>query len=116
MYVWIPVESASISAIPMIPILPAKDVSNVLVFFVIRLLSESESAVKKDIEGFLFFFFSSLKACFLSFSLSCARPASRAAIIAASSSVASYGCESLITSPSESLIIREAYSSASSGL
>ena len=43
------------SAIPIIPILPANEVSTVLAFFVIRLLSESESAVFK-VSGFFLIF------------------------------------------------------------
>ena len=38
---------------PMMPMLPAKAVRNVLPFFVIRLLRERESAVAKRIEVFL---------------------------------------------------------------
>ena len=44
------------SAIPIIPILPAKAVRIVLVFFVIRLLKLKDNAVKNDIEVFGFFF------------------------------------------------------------
>ena len=39
-----------ISAMPMMPMLPAKAVSTVRVFFVIRLFNESASAVKKLME------------------------------------------------------------------
>ena len=38
------------SAMPMMPMLPAKAVRSVLAFFVIRLLSERESAVIKLME------------------------------------------------------------------
>ena len=38
---------------PMMPMLPAKLVRNVRPFLVIRLFSESESAVRPDIERFL---------------------------------------------------------------
>ena len=50
-----PFESESISAMPIMPMLPAKAVRMVRAFLVMRLLSERESAVKKLIEGrFLF--------------------------------------------------------------
>ena len=54
-----PVESARINAMPIMPIEPAKDVKKVLPFFVERLFKLSESAVKKDMEVRFFF-------CFLS--------------------------------------------------
>ena len=41
------------SAMPMMPMLPAKAVSKVRAFFVMRLFVESASAVKKLIEVFL---------------------------------------------------------------
>ena len=41
-----------ISAMPMMPMLPAKAVSSVLAFLVIRLFIERESAVKKPMEVF----------------------------------------------------------------
>ena len=48
-----PLLSDKISAMPIIPMLPAKAVKNVRPFFVIRLLSDSDSAVPKLIEVFL---------------------------------------------------------------
>ena len=54
-----PVESARINAMPIMPIEPAKEVKKVLPFFVERLFKLSESAVKKDMEARFFF-------CFLS--------------------------------------------------
>ena len=54
-----PVESARINAMPIMPIEPAKEVKKVLPFFVERLFKLSESAVKKDMEVRFFF-------CFLS--------------------------------------------------
>ena len=59
MYALTPAETAKISAIPIIPMLPANDVRNVRPFFVIRLLSERERAVKKDIDFFFLAFFCS---------------------------------------------------------
>ena len=49
-YAFIPVERARISEMPIIPMLPAKLVRIVLVFFVRRFLRLKERAVKKDIE------------------------------------------------------------------
>ena len=46
-----PLERESISAMPMMPMLPAKAVSMVRPFFVIRLLSERLRAVRKDMLG-----------------------------------------------------------------
>ena len=46
-----PVESAKISAMPMIPMLPAKEVIKVRPFLVRRLLKDSDSAVNMDMEG-----------------------------------------------------------------
>ena len=50
-----PLLSDRMSAMPIIPMLPAKAVKNVRPFFVIRLLSESDSAVPKPIDGFFSF-------------------------------------------------------------
>ena len=55
MYVFTPVESARIVAIPMIPIEPAKAVRKVLPFFVRRLFALSRSDVKNDIAAFFTF-------------------------------------------------------------
>ena len=46
-----PFESESMSAMPIMPMLPAKAVSMVRAFLVMRLLSERESAVRKLMEG-----------------------------------------------------------------
>ena len=51
-YAWKPLESERISAMPIIPMLPANEVRKVRTFLVSRLFIESESAVKNDIEGF----------------------------------------------------------------
>ena len=48
-----PLLSDKISAMPMMPMLPAKAVKKVRPFFVIRLLSDSDSAVPKLIEVLL---------------------------------------------------------------
>ena len=45
-----PFESDMISAMPMMPMLPAKAVSTVRVFFVIRLFSDRDKAVRKLID------------------------------------------------------------------
>ena len=50
-----PVDSARISAIPMMPMEPAKDVSTVLPFLVERLFMLSPRAVKNDIDVFFLF-------------------------------------------------------------
>ena len=64
-----PVWSDSISAMPIMPMLPANEVSSVRAFLVIRLFSESDSAVRKDIDVFPLWralFFASLPARFSS--------------------------------------------------
>ena len=53
MYFWNPDDSDNISAIPMIPILPANAVKNVLPFFVMRLFRLNENAVNRLMEVFL---------------------------------------------------------------
>ena len=53
MYRLMPLARARIAAIPIIPIEPAKAVMNVLPFFVNKLLTERDMAVKKDIFLFL---------------------------------------------------------------
>ena len=50
-----PFESDRISAMPIMPMEPAKAVRMVRAFLVIRLLSESPSAVKNDMEVFFVF-------------------------------------------------------------
>ena len=77
------------------PILPAKEVSIVLPFFVIRLFKLSDNAVKKLIETLL-----------LAFEV----------LSSFSSSSLLYGFESSIIFPSKILIILEEYSSAKFGL
>ena len=47
-----PLERDNISAMPMMPMDPAKEVRMVRPFLVIRLLRDREKAVKKDMEGF----------------------------------------------------------------
>ncbi|CDC61056.1 unknown [Clostridium sp. CAG:448] len=42
---------------PMMPILPAKEVRNVRAFLVSRLFMDKDMAAKKDMEGFLGAFF-----------------------------------------------------------
>ena len=51
-YVFTPFDNDNISAIPIIPIEPAKDVKIVLPFFVLKLLKLSDSEVKNDIVVF----------------------------------------------------------------
>ena len=79
--------------------LPANAVRIVLVFLVIRLLKERESAVKKDIDVFCFFpdFF-----VFFSDALTLA---SSLALISASISSNEYGLESSVITPSNNLTI-----------
>ena len=48
-----PLDSDRISAMPMMPMLPAKAVRKVRTFLVMRLFMESPSAVGKRMEGFL---------------------------------------------------------------
>ena len=79
--------------------LPANAVRIVLVFLVIRLLNERESAVKNDIDVFCFFpdflvFFSDVLAL-----------ASSLALISASISSNEYGLESSVITPSNNLTI-----------
>ena len=92
-----PVETESISAIPIIPILPANAVRSVRPFFVIRLFLERANAVKNDMDGFLTFFCSFLPigSVLVSFV---------------------YGSESDIIFPSNNFMVLVAYCSASSGL
>ncbi len=95
-----PLESESISAMPIMPMLPAKLVRKVRAFFVSRLSSESESAVKKDIPmPFLLFRF-----CFFFAAAFCCGAGCFS------------GAVSETTSPSWSETMRVAYFSASSGL
>ena len=82
------------SAMPMIPMEPAKDTSTVLVFFVHRLLKLSASAVRKFIEALPRFLCTGLMP----------------------SSSGLYGLLSSVILPSLSLTILFAYFSASSGL
>jgi hypothetical protein len=53
-YAFTPVETERIRAIPIIPMLPAKEVKKVRPFFVIRLFKERRRAVKKDMDLFFF--------------------------------------------------------------
>ena len=99
MYNWIPFEIDRIIAIPIIPMLPANAVRIVLVFLVIRLLKESESAVKNDIEVFCFF------PDFLVFFSDALTLASSLALISASISSNEYGLESSVITPSNNLTI-----------
>ena len=92
MYLLTPFDIDSISAMPIMPMLPAKAVSTVLPFFVIRLLSESDRLVKKPILALP--------------DLTLSR----------SSVSGEHGSESSVTSPSLSRTILVAYFSASSGL
>ena len=55
MKVWKPSESERISEMPMMPMLPAKEVRIVRAFFVMRLLSERENAVPVLMEMRFFF-------------------------------------------------------------
>ena len=87
-----PLDSAKMSAIPIMPMEPAKLVKKVRAFFVIKLFSDRESAVKKDME--VFFAFSGK----------------------AGSSRESNGWVSSVILPSFRRMIRLAYWSASSGL
>ena len=103
MYACIPFESERISAIPMIPMLPAKDVSIVLAFLVRRLLKDRETAVGKDIFFFL---------AFLSFAFTSATAVSGALTAYSPSN----GSVSSMTLPSLSFTIRVEYSLARSGL
>ncbi len=93
MYALTPVDSASISAMPIMPIEPAKEVIIVLPFLVRRLLKLKASEVRK---------------------LILALP--RLPCFSACTSFAVNGSVSSIILPSLSLIILVAYSSASSGL
>ena len=81
-----------IKAIPIIPMLPAKDVKNVRAFFVIKLFKLNEQAILKDMPGL----FNTLVSTFISCSLK--------------------GLESDTKEPSFKRIIRLEYSSANCGL
>ena len=122
MYFWNPLDTESMSAMPMIPMLPAKAVSRVLAFLVMRLFSDSCSAVFIDID-LLCLPLALLAARFGTSAASA--PASPAAAPAAGRAPAlsitgsvpgTNGSESLMTCPSDSLTILVEYSSASSGL
>lgn len=56
MYLFTPVERDNISAMPIIPIEPAKEVSRVLAFFVFKLLKLKDNAVRNDMEDFPCFY------------------------------------------------------------
>ena len=99
MYNWIPFEIERIIAIPIIPMLPANAVRIVLVFLVIRLLKESESAVKNDIDVFCFF------PDFLFFFSDALTLTASLALISASISSNEYGSESSVITPSNNLTI-----------
>ena len=102
MYCWKPCETESIRAMPIMPMLPAKAVSSVRAFLVIRLLSESCRAVAIDMD---------LLRRLL------ARPLFFATAAAESGAAAgTNGSVSLITWPSDSLTMRVEYCSASSEL
>ena len=81
-----------IKAIPIMPMLPAKDVKNVRAFFVIKLFKLNEQAILKDMPGL----FNTLVSTFISCSLK--------------------GLESDTKVPSFKRIIRLEYSSANCGL
>ena len=81
-----------IKAIPIIPMLPAKDVKNVRAFFVIKLFKLNEQAILKDMPGL----FNTLVSTLVSVSLK--------------------GLESDTKVPSFKRIIRLEYSSANCGL
>ena len=81
-----------IKAIPIIPMLPAKEVKNVRAFFVIKLFKLNEQAILKDMPGL----FNTLVSTFISCSLK--------------------GLESDTKVPSFKRIIRLEYSSANCGL
>ena len=81
-----------INAIPIMPMLPAKDVKNVRAFFVIKLFKLNEQAILKDMPGL----FNTLVSTFISCSLK--------------------GLESDTKEPSFKRIIRLEYSSANCGL
>ena len=81
-----------IKAIPIIPMLPAKEVKNVRAFFVIKLFKLNEQAILKDMPGL----FNTLVSTFISCSLK--------------------GLESDTKEPSFKRIIRLEYSSANCGL
>ena len=98
-YVVMPCETAKIRAMPMIPILPANEVSAVLPFFVNRFFSDSPNDVANDIDGSFFL-------SVLDFSFRCSR---------LTSSCVS-GAKSSVISPSSMRIIRVEYFSARSGL
>ena len=96
-YDCIPCDNDIISAIPIIPILPANDVKNVLPFLVIKLFKLKRTAVPNFIDAFPDFSF---------------------LVRALSNSLlpALYGFESSVTFPSNNLIILVEYFSAKSGL
>ena len=81
-----------IKAIPIIPMLPAKEVKKVRAFFVIKLFKLNEQAILKDMPGL----FNTLVSTFISCSLK--------------------GFESETKEPSFKRIIRLEYSSANCGL
>jgi len=89
-------------AIPIIPMLPAKEVSAVLPFFVIKFLRDSPKEVLRDMEGFLTFFSRSV----LTLSSSCSF------FISSSER----GAESSVISPSSMRTMRVEYFSARLGL
>ena len=51
-----PLDTAKISAMPMMPMEPAKEVSRVRLFLLIRFFSDSPKDVAQDMEGLRSFF------------------------------------------------------------
>ena len=91
-----PFESDKISAMPMMPMEPAKATRMVLAFLVLKLLKLNESAVRNPIEALPRFLWTG--------------------VMALASASGSNGSLSSVMCPSLSLTILVAYSSASSGL
>ena len=95
MYPFTPLDSARISAMPIIPMEPANDVSRVLAFFVHRLWKLSDNAVRNDMDDLPIFL------------------CSGASMVCSSTTYSSVSERIL---PSFKFTIRVAYCSASSGL
>ena len=119
MYAWKPLDTESMSAMPMIPMLPAKAVRNVRAFLVMRLLSESLRAVPMDMD--LLRRPAARPPRFAGKARAApSMPAAPAAATAAAAPIGiapgTNGSLSLITLPSDSLTILVEYASARSGL
>ena len=123
MYAWNPLDTESMSAMPIMPMLPANAVRRVRAFFVIRLFSDRWRAVPIDMDLLRrpdalppVLFFLLIAAGTAAAAAAAALPSGPPAAASAATAEGSNGLLSLMTCPSDSLTILVEYASASSGL